>query len=260
MRDRLLGSILLAGAAAAVLWLAPAPASGQAKTYTPPKAWDGHADLSGIWQARNRAYVSLEPRTATLGMPASTGVIVDPPDGKIPYRPEALARRARNYANRATEDGVNRCFMPGVPRLTYMNFPFQIFQSAKYVIFVSEYVHVYRTIYTDGSKHLEGLDFWNGDSRGRWEGDTLVVDVAGFNDETWFDEAGNYHSDALHVVERFTRTADDVLNYEATIEDPKVFTRPWRIRMNLYRNTEPNARILEYECHSYAEDAARGSN
>jgi hypothetical protein len=198
--------------------------------------------------------VSLEPRTATLGMPASIGYLADPPDGKIPYRPEALARRQQNYAQRATEDPVNRCYMPGVPRLMYLPFPFQIFQSAKYVTMVSEYVHVYRTIYTDGSKHLEGLDFWNGDSRGRWEGDTLVVDVANFNGMTWLDQAGNYHSDALHVVERFTRTSDDVLLYEATLEDPKTFTRPWRIRMNMRRNTEPNARLLEYECHSYMED------
>jgi len=257
MVNRILGSVLTAAAAVAILWMTPLPVRGQAKAYMAPKAWDGHPDLSGIWQARNRAYVSLEPRTATLGMPASLGVIVDPPDGKIPYRPEALAQRQKNYAARAEADGVNQCYMPGVPRLMYMPFPFQIFQTAKNVIVVSEYMHVFRTIYTDGSKHIEGLDFWNGDSRGRWEGDTLVVDVTTFNGETWFDMAGNYHSDELHVVERYTRTSPDVLTYEATIEDPKTFTRPWRIRMPLYRNTEPNARLLEYECHSYMEDAAR---
>jgi hypothetical protein len=254
-----LASIVTAVVATVLLWTTPAPVAGQAKAYTPPKAWDGHADLSGIWQARNRAYVSVEPRTPSLGMPGSLGVIVDPADGKIPYRPEALARRQENYAKRATADPVNNCFMPGVPRLMYMNFPFQIFQSAKYVIVASEYVHIYRTIYVDGSKHLDGIDFWNGDSRGRWEGDTLVVDVANFNGMTWLDMAGNYHSDRLHVVERFTRTADDVLMYQATLEDPNVFTRPWTIRMPMYRNTEPNARLLEYECHSYMEDAARES-
>ena len=257
MTLRFLGSLTTAAAAVVLLWMAPAPAAGQGKAYVPPKAWDGKADLSGIWQARNTAYVSVEPHTASLGMPAGTGVIVDPADGKIPYRPEALAKRNENFAKRATLDPVGKCYMPGVPRLTYMPFPFQIVQSAKYVILISEYMHVYRTLYTDGSKHIEGLDFWNGDSRAHWEGDTLVVDVTTFNDQTWFDMSGNHHSEALHVVERFTRTAPDVLTYEATIEDPKTFTRPWTIRMPLYRNTEPNARILEYECHSYLEDAER---
>jgi hypothetical protein len=259
MKARFLGSLLIAGAALAALWVSPQPAAGQGKAYVPAKAWDGHADLSGIWQARNRAYVSVEPRTPSLGMPGSTGVIVDPPDGKIPYQASAVAKKNANFANRAQWDPVNSCFMPGTPRLMYMPFPFQIIQSAKYVIIASEYAHVYRTIYTDGTKHLEGIDFWNGDSRGRWEGDSLVADVSLFNDMTWFDMAGNHHSDALHVVERYTRTADDVLTYQAVIEDPQTFTRPWTIRMPMYRLTEPNARLLEYECHSYLEDAERES-
>jgi hypothetical protein len=259
MKLRFLGSIITAAAGVAWVTVATVPAAGQAKAYTAPKAWDGKADLSGIWQARNTAYVSVEAHTATLGMPAGVGVVVDPVDGKIPYRPEALTKRQQNWTTRAKADPVNSCYMPGTPRLMYLGFPFQIVQTAKYVIVSSEYMHVYRTIYTDGSKHIEGLDFWNGDSRGRWEGDTLVVDVAAFNDQTWFDMSGNHHSDALHVVERYTRTGEDVLTYEATIEDPKTFTRPWRIHMPLYRNTEPNARLLEYECHSYMEDAARES-
>jgi hypothetical protein len=257
MMLRLLGSAFSAAAVMALFPLASVPASGQAKAYVAPKAWDGHPDLSGIWQARNTAYVSLEPHTASLGMPAGTGVIVDPVDGKIPYRPEALAKRNDNFKKREDLDPVGKCYMSGVPRFAYMPFPFQIFQTPKYVVLISEYMHMYRTLYTDGSKHIEGLDFWNGDSRARWEGDTLVVDVTTFNDQTWFDMSGNHHSDALHVVERFTRMSDDVLTYEATIEDPKTFTRPWRIRMPLYRNTEPNARILEYECHSYLEDASK---
>ena len=258
MKFRIWGSISMAAAAAALLWMAPAPASGQAKAYAPPKAWDNHADLSGIWEAHNRAYVSLEPRTPSLHMPASPGYIVDPPDGKIPYRPEALAKRNQNAKEREKLDGVNSCYMPGIPRLMYMGFPFQIFQTPKYVIVASEYAHVYRTIYTDGSKHIDGLEFWDGDSRGHWEGDTLVVEVTNFNTDTWFDMAGNHHSDALKVTERFQRTADDTLMYEATIEDPKTFTRPWRIRMPMKRDTQANARLFEYECHSYLEDAAAG--
>jgi hypothetical protein len=253
-------SVMTSAAAAAIfLWAVPARVSGQSKAYTPPRAWDGKADLQGIWQAQNTANVSVEARTPSLGLPASRGYIVDPADGKIPYLSAALAKRNENFAKHATADPVGMCYMPGVPRLMYMPFPFQIFQSAKYIIIASEYVHNVRTIYMDGSKHIEGLDFWNGDSRGHWEGDTLVVDVTTFNDQTWFDQSGNYHSDALHVVERFTRTAEDVLTYEATIEDPKVFSRPWRIRMPLSLHKEPNFRLLEYECHSYMEDAARGS-
>src|SRR5258708_2610754 len=252
----LVGATLSATLAAGALWLAPLPVSGQAKAYARAKAGDGHADLQGIWQARNTASEGVDAHPAALGIAAGTGVIVDPADAKIPYKPEALAKRNANFQNRATADPVGKCFMPGVPRLAYMPYPFQIFQTAKYVIIASEYVHVYRTIYTDGSKHLDGLDFWNGDSRGHWEGDTLVVDVTNFNDETWFDKSGNYHSDALHVVERYTRTAEDTLTYEATIEDPKVFSKPWKIRMPLYLHKEPNARLLEYECHSYLEDAA----
>jgi hypothetical protein len=244
-------------ALAMTVFVAPQSASGQAKAYVAAKAWDGHPDLSGIWQARNTAYVSVEPHTASLGMPAGAGVIVEPADGKIPYRPEALAKRNQNLAKHEMEDPVGKCYMSGVPRFAYMPFPFQIIQSPKYVILISEFMHMYRTVYTDGSKHIDGLDFWNGDSRAHWEGDTLVVDVTTFNDQTWFDMSGNHHSDALHVVERYTRTSDDVLTYEATIEDPKTFTRPWRIRMPLYRNLEPNARILEYECHSYLEDAGK---
>src|SRR5437016_9558491 len=144
MTNRFLSSFLAAAGFAAAVFLAPAPAPGQAKAFIAPKAWDGHPDLSGIWQARNTAYVSVEPHTASLGMPAGTGVIVDPADGKIPYRPEALAQRQKNFAQRATLDGVGKCYMAGVPRMMYLPFPFQIFQTAKYVIVISEYMHTYR--------------------------------------------------------------------------------------------------------------------
>ncbi len=194
-------------------------------------------DLRGIWRAENHAGANLE----------AAHVIVDPSDGKIPYRRDALARRKQNFAQRAADDPENRCFQPGVPRAAYLPKPFQIFQNARAVYFVYQDVHSYRIVYLDSSKHNDGLPYAMGDSRGHWEGQTLVSDVTSFSDSTWLDGAGNYHSDELHVVERYTRTSHDTLLYEATIEDPKVFTRPWKIRMPL-RLQPAGVQILEDEC------------
>jgi hypothetical protein len=194
------------------------------------------ADLRGVWMAENNADVSLE----------RARVIVDPPDGKIPYLPGALAQQKQNFAHRASQDPEARCFQPGVPRAAYLRSPFQIFQNARAVYIVYQDVHAYRIIYLDGSPHNEGLGYAMGDSRGHWEGNTLVADAASFSDVTWLDAAGDFHSDQLHVVERYTRTNHDTLMYEATIEDPKVFTRPWKIRMPLRLQT--GIQILEDEC------------
>jgi hypothetical protein len=204
---------------------------------------DGKPDLNGIWEVRAKIDADLEARIN------GKSVIVEPADGRIPYKPEALARKKENNRTRATADTQARCYMPGVPRLFYIPYPFQIVQSANQPVIavLSQYIHTVRNINMQG-EHLDGLDLWLGDSRAHWEGDTLVVDVADFNDLTWFDAAGNYHSDALHVVERFTRTAADTITYEATIEDPKVLTRPFKIRLPLTRHTEKNFQILEYEC------------
>ena len=229
-----------------------------AQSYAPPRTTFGQPDLQGIWQVLNTsAAFDLEPHTATWGVPAGLGVIVDPPGGMIPYQPWALAKKKENFQNRETADPLAKCFKPGVPRLTYLPFPLQIVQSPQQVTIFYEYVHNYRNINLSRKTHVDGLDFWNGDSIGRWEGNTLVVDVANFNDQTWFDKAGNFHSQALHVVERYTRTDASTLMYEATIEDPKVFTRPWKVSLPLHLHREPNFRLLEYECHAYAEDAAK---
>jgi hypothetical protein len=198
-------------------------------------------DLRGIWQAQNTVDANLE----------SAHVIIDPPDGKIPYQPGALATRQLNFANRATADPETKCFQPGVPRAAYLPSPFQVFQNDRGVYIVYQDVHAYRIIYLDASPHNQGLPYAMGDSRGHWEGNTLVADVTSFSEATWLDGAGNYHSDALHVVERYTRADRDTLIYEATIEDPKVFARPWRIRMPLRLQTGPGVQILEDEC---AED------
>ena len=143
--------------------------------------------------------------------------------------------------------------MPGVPRINLLSYPLQIFQTTGQISIAYEYIHNFRNVYLKRTTHLDGIDFWQGDSLGHWDGDTLVVDVTDFNDQTWLDKAGDYHSDALHVVERYTRTGPNTLRYEATIEDPKTFSVPWKIRVELYRNTQPNARLMEYECHYLKE-------
>ena len=227
-------------------------------SYVPPKTPAGQPDLQGIWQVLdNAAAWNLEPHTASWNVPAGLGVITEPPDRMIPYQPAALATRNMNFRDRDTADPLAKCYKPGVPRLTYLPFPFQIVQTGQQVSIFYEYVHNYRTIHLGRKTHLEGIDFWNGDSIGHWEGNTLVVDVANFNGQTWFDGAGNFHSDALHVVERYTRSDANTISYEATIEDPKVFTRPWKIGLMLHLHREPNFRLLEYECHAYAEDVVR---
>jgi hypothetical protein len=194
-----------------------------------------------------------QPFPVSPGIPAGFGVVEG---GEIPYRPEALAKRNENATQGLAADPLAQCYMPGVPRSIYMDFPFQIVQTPKHVAFIHEFEHSVRIVYTDGTPHTKGIDSWMGDSRGHYEGNTLVVDSIGYNDRTWFDMAGNYHSDALHIVERFTRTSPDVIQYEATIEDPRVFTRPWKISMPIYRHAEQNFRLLEYPCAAMAEEAA----
>lgn len=235
--------------------LVSAAAQSKSPAYRAPRTPDGKPDLQGIWEVRNTANGNLEAHSASMGIRAGESVIVDPPDGKIPYQPGAAAKQNENFKNRATADPISKCFLPGVPRITYMPFPFQIFQTPEFVAVTYEYVHASRTVHMAKSKHLEDIEFWMGDSRGRWDGETLVVDVANQNADTWLDSSGNFHSEAMHVVERYTRTGPDTLRYEATIEDPKVFTRPWTIRMTLYRHDD-NAQLYEYECHVYLEDAA----
>jgi len=246
MKYGLIGSMI----AAAVLSMAPMPVAGQA--FTPPRTPDGKPNLQGIWQVLNTAAWDIQDHPARLGVPAGQGVVEG---NEIPYRPEALAKKRQNFENRLTADPETKGYLPGVPRIMYMPFPFQIFQTPNYVTMAYEYGHAVRMIYANGTKHPAGpINWWMGDSRGRWEGDTLVVDVVHFTDETWLDRAGNFHSDALHLVERYTLTSPDHINYEVTIEDPNVFTRAWKMSMTLYRRKEPNLRILEYEAGFLREE------
>ena len=185
-------------------------------------------------------------------MPAGRAVVEG---GRIPYQPWALEKKAQNYADRATLDPETKCLLSGVPRITYMPYPFQIVQQADKVNILYEYNHSLRHIYMNGNPHPEGpINWWMGDSRGSWDGDTLVVDVVHFTDQTWFDRAGNFHGEMLHVVERYTPTSPNHLLYEATIEDPAVFTQPWKMSMTLYRRMDPRtARVRVLRVHAGGE-------
>jgi hypothetical protein len=217
-----------------------------------PRTADGKPNLQGVWQAMNTAAFDLEDHIARHGLPPGQSVVEG---GTIPYQPWALAKKAQNAANAATEDPLVNCYLPGVPRIMYMEFPFHIFQTADHVAITFEWSQVHRLIYTNGRPRREGgFEFWMGDSRGRWEGDTLVVDVASHNDRTWFDKAGNFHSEAMRLVERFTMRDANTIQYEATIDDPKVFTGPWKMAMPLYRRQDVD-RVLEYQCNAELEEA-----
>jgi hypothetical protein len=243
--------LLAIGIAVASLVPSAARGQGSASTYQVSRTPEGRPELQGIWQVLNTAAWNIEDHSADLGVPAGQSVVEG---GVLPYQPWALARRNENFAKRASLDPEAKCYLPGLPRMTYMPFPFQIVQVPGHVIFAYEYRNATRIIRTDGVSHPSTPPFWMGDSRARWEGDTLVVDVVSFTDQTWFDRAGNFHSDALHVVERYTRTGPDHITYEVTVADPKVFTRPWTMRMPLYRRQEQSLVLLEYQCHSYALD------
>jgi hypothetical protein len=270
-------TLTVAGAMAAE---APAKASSRAAPTASkfPRLANGKPNLNGIWQVMNTANYDLEPHAARAALalvpgpfnpvpapqvvalgavgavPAGLGVV----DGdQIPYKPEALPKKQENQKNWLTSDPEIKCYLPGVPRATYMPYPFQIFQSRDYVLIAYEYAGAVRNIYMK-DPGPPPADSWMGQSVGRWEGDTLVVEVTGFNDQTWFDRAGNYHSDALRVVERYTPRTADMVWYEATIEDKNVFTRPWKISMPLYRRLEPNATLMQFKCVEFVEELMYG--
>lgn len=271
---KLISRFFLAGAALAAVSLiavhlpAQAPSRAQsparAAVYRAPRSFDGHADLSGIYQAINTANWDLQDHSPAPGTMWQTGAIASEPPGQsvveggaIPYKPEALAKKKTNFDNRRTADPEAKCYMPGIPRANYMPYPFQIVQTPRGVMFVYEFASANRLV-NMGKPEEAGSDTWMGTNNGHWEGDTLVVDVTGLNGLAWFDRAGDYATNNLHVVERFTRTDASHLNYEATIEDPDVFTRPWKISMPLYRIEDKNAQLLEFKCVEFAEELLYG--
>jgi hypothetical protein len=235
-----------------------------AATYRAPRTADGKPDLSGIWQAMNTAEWDIQAHDAKPGpvvvmgaeggIPAGLGVVED---GPLPYRPEALAKKKENEANWLALDPVVKCFLPGLPRATYMGFPFEIVQSPQYVAFAYEFDFASRVV-NIGMKSKAPVDSWMGWSSGSWDGDTLVVDVTGMVEDTWFDRAGDYHSDALHLTERYTPTGPNSLLYEVTVDDPKVYARPWKMSMPLYRRLDKNIQLLEYNCVPFVEELMYG--
>ncbi len=187
--------------------------------------------------------------------PSGQGVVEG---GEIPYKPEALKQKQENFKNRWKNDPEVKCYMAGIPRANYMPYPFQIVQTPQSILMSYEYASANRVINMSKTPVEASVDTWMGTTNGRWEGDTLVVDNTGFNDESWFDRAGDFHSDQLHVVERFTLIDADHMNYEATIEDSQVFTRPWKISLPLYRNIAKNAQLTEFKCVEFAEELLYG--
>jgi len=286
MRNRFKSSLIATGIAAAtvsaVVTVSMTRTTGQVSRTA--RTADGKPNLSGVWQANNEANWDLQAHQArpgavtqrgvypyayaevpaapvlalgaAAGVPGSLGVLQG--DAQIPYTPAALTRKQENAAHWIDRDPELKCYLPGIPRAMYMPYPFQIVQSSTKIEMAYTFSNAARAIHLD---KVEGPpdDTWMGHSVGRWEGDTLVVDVTHFNDKTWFDRAGNFHSDALHVVERFTPITPDALRYEVTIEDPKVFTRPWKIAMPIYRRLEPNIQLLDYPCIDFAEEFLYGN-
>jgi hypothetical protein len=268
MKAAVTAAVLAAGAMALV---------GQTP-YRAPRADGGKPDLNGIWQTLNEANYDLEGHNARPAMalrpgpygpvpaapvlalgavgsvPPSLGVVEG---GDIPYKPEALIKKKENQENWLSRDPEIKCYLPGVPRATYIPQPFRIFQNASQIFITYQFAGAVRNIFLKDPGPVP-VDAWMGQSFGHWEGETLVVDVTGLNDQTWFDRAGNFHSDALHVVERYTRISPDVISYEATIEDPNVFTRPWKISMPLYRRQEKGAQILDFKCVEFVEELMYG--
>jgi hypothetical protein len=225
---------------------------------------DGKPNLNGIWETFSTANWDLQDHAAYAGPLWQTGAIGAVPPGlgvvagnEIPYLPAAAAKKKENFANRAKEDPEAKCYLPGVPRATYMPYPFQIVESPKDILLVYEFASANRLVNMGKAKEA-GADSWMGTSNGHWEGDTLVVDVTGLNGLSWFDRAGNFASDSLHVVERYKRTDADHMTYEATIEDPKTFSKPWTISVPLYRRTEKNVQLMEFKCVPFSEELLYG--
>jgi hypothetical protein len=284
MRIRVNGSMaavaMAAAVAGALVSLLVTQIAGQASR---PARVGEKPNFSGIWQANNEANWDLQAHEARAGaimqqgvyptaftqvpaapivalgaaggVPASLGVVQG--DGEIPYTPEALAIKKANAAAWIDRDPELKCYLPGIPRAMYMPYPFEITQSTNKVHMAYAFASTARTIHMDAVDEPPS-DTWMGHSVGRWDGNTLVVDVTNFNDKSWFDRAGNFHSEALHLTERFTLLTPDVIRYEVTVEDPKVFTRPWRMAMPLYRRMEPNIQLLEYRCTEFVEEFLYG--
>jgi len=233
--------------------------------YKAPRTHDGKPNLNGIWQAIGTAHWDLEGHAARMGpvvkmgalgaIPAGLGVVVG---GEIPYKPEARKKQQENLANWLELDPAVKCYMPGIPRATYMPFPFQIVQTPEHILISYEFASSTRVIYMNKPDFESPVDTWMGHSRATWDGESLVVDVTAFVDQTWLDSSGNHHSDKMRVTERYTPINENAMMYEATIEDSEVYTRPWKIKLPLYRRLDENMQLLEFKCVEFAEELMYG--
>jgi hypothetical protein len=282
MKKNVLSSILAAGAALAIVAMDPVRVAGQGAPpaakggkgkgdakggttgalygpyYAPPvipggpvlRLPDGKPDLSGYYATRfNRAVFDIE------NQPNSKGAIVDPPDGKIPYKPEARAKALDLAKNHMYEEPEAHCFQSGVPHSGYQHFGFQVVQTPGYFVILYEYAHSMRIIPTDGRPHIpSNIQFFMGDSVGRWEGDTLVIDTTNQNGKTWFDMVGNFTTPSIHVVERLAPVDSNTVKYEATIEDPAIYTRPWKIAGEWGRRPDADYEQMEFACNEGNQD------
>ena len=255
-----------------------APSVSPAQRAAIPRLPNGKPDLNGVWQALGNDHFDIEPHAARGALAWRPGPVVPVPakdviafgavgsvpsgrgivvGGRIPYTADALAKKKDNQANWLTRDPEIKCYLPGVPRANYMPFPFQIFQSNKAFFIAYEYAGATRNVYLKSPGPAE-TDSWMGQSVGTWAGDTFVVTVTGMNGDTWFDRAGNHHTEAMKVVERYTMQGPDHIIYEATMEDPQTFTRPWTIRLPLYRHIEPDAALGQFKCVEFVEELMYG--
>jgi len=281
MRDRLAAfSSSVCRLAFVALVCAPAmvPQILHAQRGTIPRQANGKPDLNGIWRANGNDSYDIEPHNARAAMASRPGPVVPVParevlafgavgsvpsgrgivvGGPIPYTAEALAKKRENQENWLTRDPEIKCYLPGVPRANYMPYSFQIIQSTKAFFMAYEYAGATRRVYFKDPGPAE-TDSWMGQSVGAWQGDTFVVTVTGMNADTWFDRAGNHHTEAMKVVERYTMLGPDHMRYEATMEDPQTFTRPWTIRTTLYRNVEPDATLGQFKCVEFVEELLYG--
>ncbi len=256
-------STMIAALSAAALFCATS-AAGQTAAPRIPRMSDGHPNLNGIWQSMGTADWNIEAHNAAAGpfyqlgavgaIPPGQGIVEG---GEIPYKPAALDQKKKNAANWSKLDPEVKCYMPGVPRANYLPYPFQIVQSNKDILIAYEYATTNRLI--NMGKPIEAAtDTWMGTSNGHWEKDTLVVDVTGFNGNAWLDRAGDYTTDSLHVVERYTMMDPYTINYEATLDDSQIYTKPWKVNLILYKNRQKDARLLEYKCVEFTEQLLYG--
>ena len=263
---------------AALISMIAFPVIAQSDNFEPPRLAEGKPNFNGIWQAMSSAHYDIEPHMARSSLqeregphgpipayetlafgavgsvPGGMGIVKG---GKIPYKPEARKKQQENKANWMHLDPEVKCYLPGVPRANYMPFPFQIFQNDHSFFIAYEYAGAVREIYLEDPGEAQ-VDSWMGQSYGQWDGDTLVVEVTGNMPDTWFDRAGNWHTEKMKVTERWTLISENHIQYEATIEDPEVFTEPWTISLPLYRRMEENARLMDFRCVEFVEELLYG--